>query len=454
MTENTEPKDEMFVERSSDVPLVRWYDPDAPDGVVERDIQFVTSLNERMGEIRTALDAVIRAAVPGGAQRAADLRHGLNIDSKLACQIYDVWRAPNAVDAASRLPSIRRLERLADSALVHRVKRDVVDLLRTACQRLGTFIEDRAGERWVFDAIIECLGDTEHRDALAAIELRRAAMQSASRLFGSVMDCSATIGLLRRSETADDRLDLAWISIRRGVRRLAPGLAVPIAGRRFFTGNSVTRDPVYVDPPQPIFPPPTGAPEASHLVQGFCDPELPPIRVRVTPSAIQMTELIGDDVGESSRAALVFASISKQAVHAYSGLSAEGGPSHYSMVDRIRVACRQHAMIVGIDESCGLLEAPVFMLQPDQHPEFRGHATQAGPASKYLPVTRFDRLFDEDPFGIAGMGELTARAVDALGWDSGSMSFFGVGQQYPSLMGMVRAQLVLPEPPDDSRTDT
>ena len=401
-------------------------------------VPFVTALQERADELHHALCALVSESVGGLAQAGADLRHALSIDGKLACQLFDAYIAPNPVAFSACLPSIRRLFAAAAAAERAGVSVAVIDAYRSAVSRFDAFIAEHAGTRWKFDAIVWCLNDNRNANTHTEVDLRRSAMQATARMFGSTVDTVATIALVGPERSTNDRFDLAWLTAGLGVRRLRPHLKVPIAWRRFTTSDISEREPISVQPPQPIFPEPAGSPPGVHLVPGRCTPESPPLSVVTTRSGHTIFELRGDDIGEASTCDLITASFNKEAVPATR--SADDPTNRYTFNCHVRHACERYLLVVGYPLGVVSSLPPVCTFRSDQYP----NRTDSEPVLQHTLTP--DIVSGEIGLRSLGLPQISGTLSDAfgrLGWDQTRYTFFVIDQQYPLAMSVISASIMI-----------
>jgi hypothetical protein len=253
-------------------------------------------------EVLTALQSAIQKVIaqfPEPIRKSTDLQKSLQLDTKLAWQLYKFSEAESAFSASPMLPGLLPLERFLHASAKRGISPALLVKVREHFNEFEHFVELRAGSRASFNSMV----GAGNRDA-RAVDLyhSKAVFRAAAHFRGVQTNTHCITMMLHPSMKAPGGLDLATLSYKLGVRRLRPDVRVML--------STVHKTPPGNEPDKQLFerkswfePLTTGGADAgvvATLLSSFCS----------NPSAEM---IVTHDVGETLRVELAAGGIGKDA---------------------------------------------------------------------------------------------------------------------------------------------
>lgn len=133
-----------------------------------------------MGALRSALSELL-AALPGPIERAVDVERALELDKKLAWQVFRLARSQTAAELG-KVPAARSVGRLLRAAERHDVPEELLERVRRAFEQFDAFTAIQAGDREALVSMVRSVaGDgDEQEDA----RLRRTLYRGNAQVWG------------------------------------------------------------------------------------------------------------------------------------------------------------------------------------------------------------------------------------------------------------------------------
>jgi hypothetical protein len=180
-------------------------------------------------EVLKALQAAIRSAIvalPEPITRSIDLQRMLNLDTKLAWQLYKFSESESVFGNSVMLPGILPLERFLTAAGKNGVPQSMLNQVRKHFDEFEQFVAARAGSRASFNSMVGA-GNQDAR----AVDLyhRKAVFRAAAHFQGVQTDTHCITQILHPSMKVPGKWDLATLSYKIGVHRLRPDVRVKLA---------------------------------------------------------------------------------------------------------------------------------------------------------------------------------------------------------------------------------
>jgi hypothetical protein len=187
--------------------------------------QFEVDATEVLTALQLALREVI-AQFPEPIRKSTDLQKTLQLDTKLAWQLYKFSEAESAFSASSILPGILPLERFLQGSARIGIPAPLLLKVRKHFNEFEWFVESRAGSRASFNSMV----GAGNRDAHAMdVFHRKAVFRAAAHFLGAQTDVHCITQILHPSVNNPGAWDLATLSYKLGVHRLRPDVRVKLA---------------------------------------------------------------------------------------------------------------------------------------------------------------------------------------------------------------------------------
>jgi hypothetical protein len=187
--------------------------------------QFEVDATEVLNALQLALREVI-SQFPGPIRKSTDLQKALQLDTKLAWQLYKFSEAESAFSASSMLPGILPLERFLHGSARQGIPAALLRKVRKHFEEFEQFVESRAGSRASFNSMV----GAGNRDAHAMdVYHRKAVFRAAAHFQGAQTDVHCITQILHPSVNQPGTWDLATLSYKVGVHRLRPDARVKLA---------------------------------------------------------------------------------------------------------------------------------------------------------------------------------------------------------------------------------
>ncbi len=239
---------------------------------------------------QAAFADLLAGAGLGGA-RPTEVSRQLGLDKTLAWKVSRFTDSTDLIKAVKHIPGTGGIEIVLQAALEHGVSAAHIDAVRNANSAFREFIEQRAGDRRSFEAMLAA-GD---RDEQGELEERKAFFQSGSAIWGVRAQVQFLTLCLKPSTTVEDRIDVLQMGGLIHFERLRND--VPWIIRRLWTSDSdgssestFKREPI----DQSISREGTPLP----LLAEYCSQPLPDINQFVGPDGIIYDELTPGAVGK------------------------------------------------------------------------------------------------------------------------------------------------------------
>ncbi|MDX9912767.1 MAG: hypothetical protein RBS39_13145 [Phycisphaerales bacterium] len=356
--------------------------------------------------------------VPGsdaGPQRLAD---SLGVDKVLASRLLKALRAPDAMSAMHRVPGPEPLRRVVRAAEKLGAPEAELAAARAAVDAFEGLIRTDGGDRSGLEAILSAWVPEARRE----FELRRkqAAFRAMSQLKGLQADVFAEAAIFWPS-AEDDKVDVVWIKVVSGLRRLRPGVTIKFTSKRGIETPG-TRHPLTLagDPMERV---------QNTVVEEFCSQPVPVLTARVVG---EQTHYILEGVGLGDAARLVTCEVNRAEIPRY--VPSERGRRAWASSDLAIPSQRLHFdMLVHRD------------LFQGEDPDLRVYDTCIqGTADRNDPardIDRLDLLETVLPLG-EGLGRfgssdvpmyrsLLERVCHALRIDGAALRGYRVASDYP-----------------------
>ena len=180
---------------------------------------------------QAAFADLLSGAGLGGA-RPTEVGRKLGLDKTLAWKVSRFTDSTDLVKAVKHIPGTGGIEIVLQAAQDYGVSMEHIEAVRKADDAFRSFVEQRAGDRRSFEAMLAA-GD---RDERGELEERKAFFQSGSTIWGVRADVQFLTLCLRPSSTLDDRIDVLQMGGLINFERLRSD--VPWIIRRLWTSDS------------------------------------------------------------------------------------------------------------------------------------------------------------------------------------------------------------------------
>jgi len=122
--------------------------------------------------------------LPGRVVRASHLQKCLEIDSKVAWQVFKIAKAQDPLEAVRYMPSMVSIKRVVAAAERKGVSRSVLDAMQEAVSQYDAAGKEHADGRASFTSMITALRNDEAAEALA-MQTRRSSFRDNCQLWGA-----------------------------------------------------------------------------------------------------------------------------------------------------------------------------------------------------------------------------------------------------------------------------
>ncbi len=266
---------------------------------------------------RQALARLVEA-LPDRIRTASDLQRTLQVDAKLAWQVFRFIHSGTAAGAVF-LPGTAGLRRIAAAARRRRVPRDLIESLSQTIDRFDALITEHAGDRETFDSMIS--GGAGEDDALT-LRHKRAAFRANRHLRGAQAHAQIKSMIVRPSRRPH-LLDLVGIQGYTDLRRIRLGGSIAVSRVRISNDEHSVRSTDW----EPLGHVPGRDPASSPLAP-FCTPDLPPFRAVRTSSNFVISELLGHALGNQSAITYIDGYLARATVPRYRDADNRYGAMH------------------------------------------------------------------------------------------------------------------------------
>lgn len=151
-----------------------------PDTLQTDGAPFEHAAQRAMESLGGALSSLL-AALPGPIDRAVDVERALNLDKKLAWQVYRLARQPSPTEVA-KVPAPRSVRRLLAAAKRLRIPADLTDKVRLAFEQFEAFAAEHAGDREALTSMVRGLSPAANEQE--ELRLRRAIFRGNAHVWG------------------------------------------------------------------------------------------------------------------------------------------------------------------------------------------------------------------------------------------------------------------------------
>jgi hypothetical protein len=391
----------------------------APDIVAPSRIEDVVSVITR--EVQQSFARLI-GQLPGRVVRASHLQKCLEIDSKVAWQMFKIAKAQDPLEAVRYMPSMVSIKRVVAAAKGKGVSSEVLSAMETAVSHYDAAGREHADGRASFTAMVSSMRGEDSAEAMT-LQARRAAFRANCHLWGTQTGVFFGQCMLRRLPTGE--LKGATITVKRDFRRLRVD-AMPISyGRGFVNANGelVNRAEVPID---------TDAAKefGVPLLPEFCSTPIPRFGEPEIRNGWQVQYMLGDQIGKMGAIDLAIGVCRDETPIvmpggrklAYTGFSGRV-PTELAVIEFLT-----HRPSFGI-------VAPVFRVIPEMS---AGLAAELERPTTKVPAFENVQSLGEFP-GAPPVSELrdytrmTRRALAHLNWAESEFDVHRVAIQYPLL---------------------
>jgi hypothetical protein len=185
--------------------------------------------------------------LPGRVVRASHLQKCLEIDSKVAWQVFKIAKAEDPLDAVRYMPSMVSIKRVVAAAEREGVARDVLDAVQEAVSQYDAAGKQHADGRASFTSMITALRNDEAAEAVA-VQTRRSAFRDNCQLWGSQVGVFFNQGVLLKRPS--DEMVCINTTVKTDFRKLRTG-ALPVLygySQRSKEGKLIPVDRTPIDP--------------------------------------------------------------------------------------------------------------------------------------------------------------------------------------------------------------
>jgi hypothetical protein len=186
---------------------------------------FETQATEVLKALQHAIRSAI-AALPETISRSTDLQKLLQLDTKLAWQLYKFSESESVFGNSVMLPGILPLERFLTAAGKNGVRPSLLNQVRKRFDEFEQFVAAVAGSRASFNSMV---GAGNHDARAIDLFHRKAVFRAAAHFQGVQTDIQCITQILHPSVTVPRKWDLATLSYKIGVHRLRPDVRVKLA---------------------------------------------------------------------------------------------------------------------------------------------------------------------------------------------------------------------------------
>jgi hypothetical protein len=180
-------------------------------------------------QVLTALQSALREVIsqfPEPIRKSTDLQKALQLDTKLAWQLYKFSEAESAFSAGSMLPGLLPLERFLQASAKRGIPAALLVRVREHFNEFEQFVQSRAGSRASFNSMVGAGNSDAHA---MDVYHRKAVFRAAAHFQGAQTDVHCITQILHPSVSNPGAWDLATLSYKLGVHRLRPDVRVKLA---------------------------------------------------------------------------------------------------------------------------------------------------------------------------------------------------------------------------------
>ena len=195
---------------------------------------------EVVGQVRESL-RVLLDELPGPVLQAVDLQRALDLDKKLAWQVFRVARSTGLAEVAN-IPPRSSIRRLVQAARKHRVQKPLLDRISAAFTHFEEFTVQQAGDREGLHSLLS--GTSSGKNDQYEAKIRRALFRANAHIWGAQVrtQVRTVIWLPRPDQRVEDVvLVMGDIGMQR-LRESEPLSIVRWIRTHDSPGNSVTGD--------------------------------------------------------------------------------------------------------------------------------------------------------------------------------------------------------------------
>jgi hypothetical protein len=229
--------------------------------------QLDEDVTQALGELRSAY-ADLLAALPGQLNRAIEVERILELDKKLAWQVYRIATSRELLGAGALVPGAAATRRLIQAAKCHGVSEQIQDRIRATTTAFHETVRRHASDRSSFDLMVSALtgdGLTTRND-----ELKRTAFRTNRELLGKYCDTDV-FTLIVHPGTEPNTVHMCSLRGMVNLYRLRPLTRLEISRHRFdrSDGSVQTREALDED---------ISSTSPVALLSEFCSEPMPEIR--------------------------------------------------------------------------------------------------------------------------------------------------------------------------------
>lgn len=170
--------------------------------------------------LRSAVARLVEA-LPGGVERAIDLRRSLDLDAALGWQLHTLATASDVLRCGRVVPKAGAMERFISAARSRGLPEALAREVEEAYAEFESAVTEHAGDRETFDAILSAM---RPQDGAALQRIRRAAFKANAAVWGVSVRCTLNCVVFYERPTGEH--DCLSIRGRVGLRRLHEGAVV------------------------------------------------------------------------------------------------------------------------------------------------------------------------------------------------------------------------------------
>ena len=138
--------------------------------------------------------------LPGRVVRASHLQRALEIDSKVAWQVFKIAKAEDPMDAVRYMPSMVSVRRVVAAAERKGISREVLIAMEDAVSQYDAAGKQHADGRASFTSMIASMRNDGAAEAVSQ-QIRRSAYRDNCQLWGSQVGLFLNQGVIRRDST-------------------------------------------------------------------------------------------------------------------------------------------------------------------------------------------------------------------------------------------------------------
>ena len=185
--------------------------------------------------------------LPGRFARPSQLQHCLQIDAKLAWQVFKIAKAENPLEAVRYLPSVVSIKRLSAAAKGKGVSKEVLQAVDDAMAQFDAAVREHADGRDSFTSMVASLQNEASSEAVD-LQLRRAAYRVNCQIWGAQIGVFFGQTAVRRR--AGGQIDASSVGLKADFPRLRADARPIVYGRseRNAKGSLVQPKHTPIDP--------------------------------------------------------------------------------------------------------------------------------------------------------------------------------------------------------------